>query len=141
MFWLIKTFFCGIATILPLFILTSELIAISTSFRYFYTCLDPRPCHFLLAHVSSNEVSMRGAVPPTGIVAANSSKSFVRESGQPSGSQLLFPGSESGCLGLRIVNSPKISRIQCLAFRPWGACRSWTDAGEVSKSSFPGRFR
>ena len=38
-FWLIKTFFCGIATILPLFILTSELIAISTSFRYFYTCL------------------------------------------------------------------------------------------------------
>ena len=70
-----KTFFGGIATILPLFILTSELIAISTSFRCFYTCLTQD------------------------LVAANSSKSFVGESGQPSGSQLLFPGWESG-LGL-----------------------------------------
>ena len=42
---------------------------------------------------------------------------------------------------IRIVNLRKISEIQCLAFRPWGARRSWTDAGEVSKSSFPGRFR
>lgn len=41
-FWL-RHFFGGIATILPLFILTSELIAISTSFRCLYLS-DPRPC-------------------------------------------------------------------------------------------------
>lgn len=64
-FWLIKTFFLWHCYDPPTFHFDFRAYCHLNILSLLLYMSDPRPCHFLLAHVSSNEVSMRGAVPPT----------------------------------------------------------------------------
>ena len=101
-------------------------------------------------------VTMPGAVPPIEWLQQIRQSSLLEKADRRPGRSCCFLGgnrawkSHATFLGLgldvaqfaiRIVNLPKISKIQRLAFRQWEARRSWTNAGEVSKSSFAGRFR